>query len=269
MKPRELAKSLGIQLWTPVYQRGKGVGMKQTDDGFYIDLGDLPRAVNAQLHSNPQGQGEALHELITAIKHVQDSLALAWSQTDPERPAANLREMVRRDEADLGALVDKAEALIRGQGDQLEGGDASETTPPRRTDAPLRPGLTRVAEPAVDVLGGGPEISGQGECDGSGKRKPTYLADMLEVWADWIRRGDPIEDTNANLCADDIERAAKVVRCQSQDQETPKLQELRLWVEAAKEEASNPREAKAFERVLERISSLRSFDAGPQGEEGR
>ena len=44
LKPSELAQALGIQLWTPEYTKGKGVGMKQTDDGSWIHLGDLPRA---------------------------------------------------------------------------------------------------------------------------------------------------------------------------------------------------------------------------------
>lgn len=41
MKPAEKAKALGIQLWTPVYIRGKGVAMKQTDDGSYVEVGEI------------------------------------------------------------------------------------------------------------------------------------------------------------------------------------------------------------------------------------
>jgi hypothetical protein len=38
------------------------------------------------------------------------------------------------------------------------------------------------------------------------------LADMLEAWSSGIRRGEALEDTNANLCADDMVRAAEIVR---------------------------------------------------------
>jgi hypothetical protein len=60
LKPIELARSLGIQLWTPVYHKGKGVGMKKTEDGFYVDLGDLPKLADQIPSEDKTGPGDSL-----------------------------------------------------------------------------------------------------------------------------------------------------------------------------------------------------------------
>lgn len=40
----------------------------------------------------------------------------------------------------------------------------------------------------------------------------ALLPDMLEAWSSSIRRGEALEDTNANLCAGDMNRAAQALR---------------------------------------------------------
>jgi hypothetical protein len=57
LKPADLARSLGIQLWTPSYRKGKGVGMDQTDDGAYIHISDLHRLRQQQ----PEGRELTLY----------------------------------------------------------------------------------------------------------------------------------------------------------------------------------------------------------------
>jgi hypothetical protein len=48
----------------------------------------------------------------------------------------------------------------------------------------------------------------------------ALLPDMLEAWSSSIRRGEALEDTNANLCADDMVRAASILRSRAASSET-------------------------------------------------
>lgn len=52
------------------------------------------------------------------------------------------------------------------------------------------------------------EPPNQGE--GSG----VALLEMLDVWANWIASGEPMEDTNSQLAAEDIRRAARLLQAQ-------------------------------------------------------
>lgn len=180
-------------------------------DGYEV----THETVSGQPHSNPQGQGDALLELIVGVKDIQDSLAFAWSQTDPERPAANLREMVRSDEANLGALVAKAEASVQGQGEPASldtscptcGALPSERTqfdPAERAEllsALFAPEEVRKAVAERLLKGGSP---GQGECDGSGE-----ISQALREMADSLRATDDDPDVQAD--ADLLDQAAGLI----------------------------------------------------------
>lgn len=80
LKPIELAKALGIQLWTPVYHKGKGVGMKKTDDGSYIDLGDLRKAAATQPHVSLGEAEQGQYELLAHFRDERARLTKALRQ---------------------------------------------------------------------------------------------------------------------------------------------------------------------------------------------
>lgn len=65
---------------------------------------------------------------------------------------------------------------------------------------------------------------------------------MLEVWANWIASGNNMEDTNAQLCAEDIRRAAAVLRRQPQDKGLIEkaIEEFERWAEGCREGGTSP-----------------------------
>lgn len=73
MRASEMAKALGITLWTPVYHKGKGVAMKQTDDGHYIEAGEIRELLIAALDSSqPQQQPEDLRRRARELRVIDD-----------------------------------------------------------------------------------------------------------------------------------------------------------------------------------------------------
>lgn len=96
-KPRDLAKRLGIQLWTPVYRKGKGVGMQQTDDGSYIEVGELPKAV-VPANEHPQAglsqeQRERLERMADRIERAANRRGVTAATEEAHADAELLRSL--------------------------------------------------------------------------------------------------------------------------------------------------------------------------------
>lgn len=80
----------------------------QMEDGEWVRY----EAVLAASQGEVERLKGALEDAIFEAALVLDGLAIAWSQTDPERSAENLRDMVRADEQRLSAILDKARAAL-------------------------------------------------------------------------------------------------------------------------------------------------------------
>ncbi len=78
-RPSELAKRLGIQPYKPVYAKGKGVGMKKVDDGSYIDVGELPRAL---AKARKEGREELRDWLVEELEIERAAVEEAARQED-------------------------------------------------------------------------------------------------------------------------------------------------------------------------------------------
>lgn len=85
-KPADRARAAGIQLWAPVYHRGKGVGMEQTDAGTYIGVEDLSRIEAAVLQQQQGGVEEAVAVELKRRHATALREALRFAASNPRMP---------------------------------------------------------------------------------------------------------------------------------------------------------------------------------------